>query len=610
MTGELRKSLGLTEIFAIASGAMISSGLFVLPGIAYKEAGPAVFLSYLIAGLLAVAGMVSQAELISAMPRAGGDYFYVTRTLGPAAGAISGLLTWASLSFKSGFALIGMAAFLNMLLPVNIHLTGAVLTAVFVVLNIMGTREASRFQVGLVAGLLLLLSAYIFKGIGSVRLANFEPFAFNGIKGILSTAGLAFISYGGLLKVASVAEETRKPGRILPLGMFLSFVVVTGFYFLVVFVTVGVLGGRLAGSMTPISDGAGVIMGRYGKLLLSLAAVLAFISTANAGIMAASRYPLALSRDGILPSVIGRLSRFKTPYVAILITGAVIVVSLLMPIEPFVKAASSVLILSYAFACLSLLIMRFSGLQNYRPEFRAPLFPYLQIAGLVGYVAMLIEMGLESIGITAGIALTGLIFYLKYGVGKRREFALLHLIARITDRRIGGRGLEDELLKIVRERDEVEEDRFDKLVRESDVIDVKGRIDRDELFDIVSKRLASRTGLSESWLKENLIKRELESSTAITDFVAVPHMVVPSEHLFRMVIVRAKEGVFFSDVAPSVKAIFVMIGSMDERRFHLQALAAIAQIVDDPEFEKEWLKAKDEAAIRDVLLLSKRSRFR
>ncbi len=609
MKDGLKRSLGLIEIFAIASGAMVSSGLFVLPGIAYELTGPSLFLSYLLAGLLAIAGMVSQAELVSAMPRAGGDYFYVTRTLGPAAGAMSGLLTWASLSFKSAFALIGMATFLNLLVPVNMHVAATILTLFFVALNIIGTREASLFQVVLVAGLLLLLGLYVFMGIGRVRLTNFEPFAFNGLAGIVSAAGMVFIAFGGLLKVASVAEEARDPGRNIPIGMFLSFAVITTFYFLVVFVTVGVLGDRLAGSMTPITDGAAVVMGNVGSVALSLAAVLAFVSTANAGIMAAARYPLALSRDGLLPPILGKISRFNTPHVAITATGLLIIASLIMPIKPFVKAASSVLILSYAFACISLLIMRLSGLQNYRPRFRAPLFPYLQIAGLIGYLAMLVEMGAESIGIAAGIALVGLIFYLRYGAGRPREFALLHLIARITDRQIATRDLEKELFEIVRERDSVQEDRFDRLVKSCRVLDLDGPAHSSEIFRMVAEMEAPEMGIDPAKLVKQLEARERESSTAITDFIAIPHMVIEGKNVFRMVIVRVRNGVYFSESMPSVKAIFFLMGSRDERQFHLQALAAIAQIVDEPDFEERWLAARDAEGLRDVLLLSRRKRF-
>ena len=115
-----KRKLDLLDVFCIASGSMISSGLFILPGIAYAQAGPAVILSYFLAGLLAVTGMLSQAELVSAMPKAGGTYFYVSRSMGPAVGTVEGILTWFSLSLKAALALIGMAAFLKILMPTGI----------------------------------------------------------------------------------------------------------------------------------------------------------------------------------------------------------------------------------------------------------------------------------------------------------------------------------------------------------------------------------------------------------------------------------------------------------------------------------------------------------
>ncbi len=608
MEDKLKRELGLWSVFAIATGAMISSGLFILPGIAYARTGPSVFLSYFFAGLLAVAGMLSQAELISAMPRAGGDYFYVTRTLGPAAGTVSGLLTWASLSFKSAFALIGMATFLELIVPINMHVAAIALTAVFVALNILGAKEASLIQKILVVSMLGLLLLYIFEGIQDVRVTNFEPFAFDGLKGIISTAGMVFISYGGLLKVASIAEEVKNPGKNIPLGMFISFFVVVSLYFLVILTTVGVLGDKLANSLTPITDGAAVVLGSLGQKLIGVAAVLAFVSTANAGIMAAARYPFALSRDGLLPTVTGKLNRFGVPFVSVLLTGALIVASLLMPLKPFVKAASSVLILSYAFACLSLLIMRFSGITNYRPQFRAPLFPYIQIIGLVGYVAMVVEMGLESILITLGIGALGLVFYMKYGGKHKREFALLHLIARITDRKIAERTLENELMEIIIERDKIVEDRFDRLVKKSKILDIKGKISKLELFRRVAAEMASELGMDFDELFRMLEEREKESSTAITPFIAIPHVVIDGEDKFTMVVVRALDGVYFSETAPEVKAIFFLAGTRDERQFHLQALAAIAQIVGNPNFEDSWLSARDVEDLRDILLLSRRVR--
>ena len=139
--GELRKGLRLRHVFCIASGAMISSGLFVLPGMAYARAGPAIVLSYLIAGVLATTGLLSTAELATAMPKAGSDYFFITRGMGPAVGTVAGLFNWVAFSLKAAFALVGMAAVIRLLAPIDMRVSGVVLGLAFVILNLVGIKE-------------------------------------------------------------------------------------------------------------------------------------------------------------------------------------------------------------------------------------------------------------------------------------------------------------------------------------------------------------------------------------------------------------------------------------------------------------------------------------
>lgn len=123
----LKKELGLADVFCIGSGAMISSGLFILPGLAYAHTGPSVFLSYLIAGVLALPAMLSKAELTTAMPKAGGDYFFISRSMGFIIGTISGIASWFSLSLKSVFALFGMSAYIALITEMSIYGIASVL---------------------------------------------------------------------------------------------------------------------------------------------------------------------------------------------------------------------------------------------------------------------------------------------------------------------------------------------------------------------------------------------------------------------------------------------------------------------------------------------------
>lgn len=116
--GVLRRSLSLGHVFSLSTGAMISSGLFLLPGLASTKGGPSMILAYFIAGLLAIPAMLSVAELSTAMPRSGGAYYFLERALGPAVGTVAGAGTWLSLVLKDAFALVGMSAYLNLIVDV------------------------------------------------------------------------------------------------------------------------------------------------------------------------------------------------------------------------------------------------------------------------------------------------------------------------------------------------------------------------------------------------------------------------------------------------------------------------------------------------------------
>lgn len=608
---ELKRPLGVIHVFCIASGAMISSGIFVLPGLAFAMAGPAVVWSYLLAGLLATTGLLSTAELATAMPKAGSDYYFITRSVGPAFGTIAGVLNWVSFSLKSAFSLVGMAALIRLLAPIDMRVSGVMLGVVFVGINLVGVKEAARLQVALVLGLMALMLIYVVYGLPAVNLRNYEPFMPRGMGAVFSTAGFVFVSYGGLLKVASVAEEVRNPGRTIPAGMILSLVLVGICYALMVAVTVGVVQpDALSGTLTPIADGALVSMGRAGGVAMAIAASLAFLTTANTGILAGSRYLLALSRDGMLPQSVGNIgARFHTPHVAILVTGVLVILPLFIDLHILVESASIGLILTNMFSLLSVIILRESRLQNYRPIFRAPLYPWLQVFGLAGFAFVLLEMREGAFVISAVLALAGFSLYWFYGRPHvEHQSALLHVIQRLTARQLVDGSLEAELKEVVRERDEIVADRFDEMTEKCPVLDLEGTMPRHAFFARAADALAPRLGVPSERLLELLIAREEESSTVLSPHLAIPHIIIESSKPFEILIARCKPGVDFCEYAREVCAVIVLAGPIQERNFHLRCLAAIAQVVQAADFETRWLAAPGEQALRDLFVLSRRHR--
>jgi amino acid transporter/mannitol/fructose-specific phosphotransferase system IIA component (Ntr-type) len=618
---ELKKQLGLIEVFAIASGAMISSGLFVLPAIAYAKAGPAVIFSYLLASILIIPSLLCQAELASAMPRAGGMYLYVERSLGTIPGLFTGLADWFSLALKSAFAIVGIAIFIEfiVLYLFGTGLTSWQLKAVSVIsclffagLNITSVKHTSKFQVLLVISLLLILTAFVLLGTGKIDIVRYQGFFDKGWLQILATSGLIFVSFGGLNKVVNVAEEVRNPSKNIPLGMLLAWFIVSVFYIAVVAVTVGTVdGAQLSVNLMPISLAASKFIPFVGFGLLGIAAFAAFTSTANAGILTASRSPMAMSRDTLLPSVFCKISKkFKTPYISIMLTtGFMVIAIVFLDVETLAKTASTLLIVLYILGNISLVVMRESKIQSYRPEFKSPLHSSVHFFIIIVYALLIIDMGKMPL-------LTGVVFislsiawyYLYTPRQANRASAIMHIVERVTDKELSTITLEDELRDILLERDEVTEDRFDRLIKQCEILDIKQAEPADKIFRKASEILSSRLDINESIVFEKFKQRETEGSTVIEPGLAIPHIVVEGEKKFDMLLVRASEGINFPNVQQPVRIMFILAGSKDERNYHLRALMAIAQITREKGFAERWLEARNTASIRNLLLLSRRKR--
>jgi mannitol/fructose-specific phosphotransferase system IIA component (Ntr-type) len=172
--------------------------------------------------------------------------------------------------------------------------------------------------------------------------------------------------------------------------------------------------------------------------------------------------------------------------------------------------------------------------------------------------------------------------------------------------------LDGELLTILRERDEITEDRFDTIIRNALVIDMKKTVSRDEFFAEISKAIGERWKIKPEMVEAKLRERESQASTLIYPGVAVPHaiphIIIEGEKLFDIVLVRNKFGIPWNEEGEVVYTAFCLIGSKDERNFHLKALMSIAQVLQDPDFHKQWMKARTANELRSVVLVAKRRR--
>ncbi len=609
----LRKELGLFDIFCIASGAMISSGLFILPGLAFAKAGVAVILSYAFASLLVIPAVLSKAELSTAMPKAGGTYFFIDRSMGPMMGTIGGFAAWFSLAFKSAFALVGIGVFTILLNPgfteMQMKLIAIFFCIIFTIINIHGVKHTGKTQIALVIGLLSFLILYIIAGFFYIQPSHFGNFASYGYGSIFSTAGLIFVSFGGLTKVCSVAEECKNPGRNIPLGMILSWSIISLLYILVIFVTIGVANpSKLTTSLTPISLGADSIpiFWGFGGTIMAIAAILAFISTANAGILAASRDPLAMGKDHLLPHSFSKLSKRGTPTFSILFTsGFMIFIILFLDLESLVKTASLLKIMLFIFVIFSLIIMRESKIRHYRPKFRSPFYPWVQLAGLIGLILLIFEMGPIPMIFVGFFFLFGFLWYWFFARDKIwREYSLLHLIERITGMKSTGYLIDEELREILIERDDVTEKRFEQYIKNCEIVDVFKYMRPDKFAWLLANTIADRLDTDKDKLHDLLKRKEKDSNIIVHPGIAIFSHIIKGRDKFEFILVRSKKGIIISDDVDPVHAFFVIVASPDQQSFYLHSLMWIIQIAEETDFEEEWIKAKDIDELREIILKS------
>ncbi len=422
----LERRLGLGAVVAISISAMLGSGIFVLPGMAAAKTGTMVWLAYLVAGLCALPAALSKSELATAMPTSGGTYVYLERSFGPLAGTIFGFGLWLSLLLKSAFALIGFSAYLSVLLPdlPNIPVALALLVAI-TALNLLGVSVIGKIQKIIIMAVLAGTMVLALAGLQTMNLdyLNFE--LSHGTGGFIAAAAFVFVSYDGVTKIAAIAEEVKNPDRNLPLGILLSWFLVMCVYVFVVFLLVANVpldqltnyNGSGKPDYHPIHTLATVIGGKTIGIVAAIFAVLTMTSMAVSGLLAASRFPFAMGRDKLLPVQLQNVSAtFKTPMNSIFLTAIVMAVSILfLPIEQIAKLASSFKILEFVLVCGTVIVLRENASQWYNPKFRSPIYPWLQLFGIVAGAVLICSMGLTGIIAIIGITLMGAIVYFGYG---------------------------------------------------------------------------------------------------------------------------------------------------------------------------------------------------
>jgi amino acid transporter/nucleotide-binding universal stress UspA family protein len=445
---ELAKDLGPLAALTIGVGTMIGAGIFVLPGTAITNAGWFAVVSFVVGGAIALLTALSASELGTAMPKSGGAYYYVNQGLGPLFGSIAGWSNWLGLAFASAFYMVGFGQYIANIAAtyVGVDLTGTLVAwpvaitgiklialtggAFFVAINYVGAKETGKLQNVIVVILVAILT--VFTIVGALRADPANLPESKGFTPMLTTTGLIFVSYLGFVQITSVAEEIQEPGKNLPRAVIGSVLLVTVIYALVLIVMAaaveqGFIAGLRSDQIAVVEVGR-LILGPLGAVALLIGGLLATASSANASILASSRINFAMGRDRIVTPEINEVHpRFGTPYRAIAITGALILLFIVVaPINTLAKMGSVLHLIIYGLLNVALIVFREADVEDYDPSFEVPFYPVTPILGtllslgLIYFIEPRLVIGL-SLALVVGAAL----WYLFYARNQTTESGVL-----------------------------------------------------------------------------------------------------------------------------------------------------------------------------------------
>ncbi|TZG29471.1 APC family permease [Sphingomonas montanisoli] len=407
---QLARSIGLLHLTMMGVGATIGTGIFVALTTAVPEAGPAVTLSFVIAGITAALTALCYAELASAVPVAGSSYSYAYATLGELPAFLIGACLLLEYGVSCSAIAVGWGQYLNELLAITtgwhipdalarppgnggvVNLPAILLIGMCLILLLRGAKESATANTVLVFAKLAVLALFVGIAIAHFSAANFHPFAPKGMVGIGTAASSIFFSYIGIDAVSTAGEEVENPRRNLPLAIILSLLIVTAAYILVSIAAIGAqpwtaFAGQEAGLAVILHNLTGAA---WPAVLLALGAMASIFSVTLVVLYGQTRILYAMSRDGLLPKLFQRVDgrRGVPRQNSYIVAAGVALLAAVFPLDVLVNLTSMGTLIAFAAVSIGVILLRRS-----RPDlprgYRVPLFPILPIVS-AGFCAYLI----------------------------------------------------------------------------------------------------------------------------------------------------------------------------------------------------------------------------
>ena len=403
----LQRSISAVGLTAMGVGCIIGTGIFVVIGEGATTAGPAVILSFVLAAVTCLFSALSYAELAAAVPVSGSAYTYSYATMGELVAFIIGWDLILEYGVSVAAVAVGWGGNVNAFLDsaFNVRIPDAIATspedggvfnlpAVFIVLAITfllvrGTRESATANLIMVVIKICILIFFIIAALTSFHADNFKNFNPHGFSGITSAAGLIFFAYIGFDAVSTGSEESKNPGRDLPIAIVGSLVISTLLYIAVAVAAVGVAPISVMTSSknkdAPLSaaleTGTGL---SWASALLSLGALIAITSVVLVVMYGQTRIFFAMCRDGLMPKSFAKVHpRYGTPARLTLTFGVLIaILAALVPLSEIIKLVNIGTLFAFVLVNLGVIILRRTKPDMERP-FRTPLVPVFPIVGIL-----------------------------------------------------------------------------------------------------------------------------------------------------------------------------------------------------------------------------------
>ncbi len=507
---KLKRQLNLLQVIMLGTAGTIAAEIFVLTGHAAGIAGPDAVLAIIIGGVLSLSIALNYCELATTYPVTGGAMTYVKEGFGNnLVMFLVGSLDALSSTFYAALSAVGFAYSLKVFFPFLPIIPVALIVIIAVgIMHVRGITQVGNLQIALGAFLLLVFSLYVILGL--VRPEGFSWGTFQSGRALfenrsiwanlgrmLTTVALIYNAYVGFEVIADDAEEIREPHRIIPVGILISLGVTTLVYTLVSFVTIGIIPYQaLAGSETALTDAARVFWPGVGVTLMAAAGIVATLTSINSAMLSATREAFTLSRDQVWPRSLSRLSRWRTPYVSILmiavISGLVTIIGL-VDFLSFISSAGYMFVLFWASLAMILLRKKYPDID--RP-FKVPLYPLTPIlAALSGVLIVAFANPRALLFLGAVIVILSIGFYIS------RHYRRKGLIQAQLEEAVGGGRLliaainPSTAVGLVELASRLAEHQEDTSISLMSVIKVPSTSTNDEISAIIQKSKAARNVL-------------------------------------------------------------------------------------------------------------------